>query len=253
MSSETVIPDRQLVKSGQGLESTAYEGMAKAEVLTKTVVTRGPHAQRTATMRQKLLEAAVDCLHTVGYAATTTQLVVETAQVSRGAFLHHFPTKVDLMLAVAEYAATYQNKYIADRIMDYGEGMDRYLALTETSWEVMRQPPAQALLEIMIAARSDPTLAERLPPVVTAFEAQQRKDVWRMARSLGIKDRRLVEVMSRLHTAAMRGIAIDLIWSGDSGKADESMSLLKYYKRRITGELMTTPPDILPPLKDGPA
>jgi len=207
--------------------------------------TRGPHAQRTATMRQRLIDAAIECLHTLGYAATTTQLVMETASVSRGAVLHHFPTKVDLMLAVAQYAATFQNDYIAKRAVEFDDGMSRYLALTECTWEVMRQPPAQALLEIIIAARSDPVLAEHLPPVVASFEKEQRENVWRMARKLGIKDRRMLEIMVRLHVAAMRGMAIDLTWRGDKSNADDAINLLRHYKRRITGELLTMPPDIL--------
>lgn len=66
-------------------------------------------------MRQRLVDAAIACLHRVGYAATITQLVMEEAGVSRGAMLHHFPTKVDLIIAVAEAAAAHQNRYVRRR------------------------------------------------------------------------------------------------------------------------------------------
>jgi AcrR family transcriptional regulator len=190
-------------------------------------------------MQQRLIDAAIDCLHSLGYAATTTQKVIETADVSRGAILHHYPNKVDLMIAVAEYAAAHQNAYVDKRVREFEPGIARFLALTDATWEVMRQPPAQALLEIMLASRSDPVLAERLPPVVRALEDSQREGVWRMASSLGMRDREAVITMSRLHTAAMRGIAIELRWSGDTAAAEESMRLLKHYKRIITGEMLT--------------
>src|SRR5437016_12734331 len=67
---------------------------------------RGPNAERRAATRAKIMEAAVRCLAEFGYAATSTPLVARLAKVSRGSLLHQFPTKVDLILAVAEYAAS---------------------------------------------------------------------------------------------------------------------------------------------------
>jgi len=201
-------------------------------------VVRGPNADRSASMQQRLIDAAITCLHTLGYASTTTQKIIDTAEVSRGAILHHYPNKVDLILAAAEYSATFQNDYVARRVQDFEPGMARYMALTTATWEVIRQPPAQALLEIIMASRSDPVLAERLPPVIAKFEADQRAGVWRMASKLGIRNRAKLTTMSRLHVAAMRGIAIELRWSGDEKAAGESMRLLNHYKEQITSELL---------------
>src|SRR5437868_2649040 len=56
-----------------------------------------------AAMRQKLLDAAVECLIELGVAGTTTLAVQRRAGTSRGALLHHFPTHADLLAAsVAE-------------------------------------------------------------------------------------------------------------------------------------------------------
>jgi uncharacterized protein (TIGR03084 family) len=54
-------------------------------------------------MRQRLLDATVECLVERGFAGTSTTLVSERAGVSRGAQLHHFPTKNDLVLAAVEH------------------------------------------------------------------------------------------------------------------------------------------------------
>lgn len=202
---------------------------------------RGPHAERTAAMRQRLIDAAIACLFELGYAATTTQVVTDRAGVSRGAILHHFPTKVDLMVAVAEYAADYQNRSVREQLADVEPGMPLYLALTEATWQVILQPPATALLEVMMATRADAALAERLPAVVADFEAQQREDVWRLARRLGIVDRDRVNAMIRLHRAAMRGLAIELNFAHNREAVEDSMRLLEHYKRLLTGELVTAP------------
>ena len=54
-------------------------------------------------MRQRLLDATVECLVERGWSGTSTTLVSERAGVSRGAQLHHFPTKNDLVVAAVEH------------------------------------------------------------------------------------------------------------------------------------------------------
>jgi AcrR family transcriptional regulator len=200
---------------------------------------RGPHAERSASMRQRLIDAGIACLRRVGYAATTIQLVMEEAGVSRGAMLHHFPTRVDLIIAVAEAAAAHQDRYVRRRLAAVAPGIDRYLAITEATWEVMCEPPALALIEIIIASRSDPALGARFPAIAQALEAGQREGVWEMARELGIRDQDAVERMVRVHRAAMRGLAIEMMFTGDRTSAEDGMALLEWYKRHLTGDLLT--------------
>ena len=66
-------------------------------------VARTPNVARTAATRAKLLKATIDCLYELGYHQTSTVVVTERAKVSRGAMLHHFPTKADLMMAASEH------------------------------------------------------------------------------------------------------------------------------------------------------
>lgn len=210
-----------------------------APSLSTTSKTRGAHAERSAQMRQRLIEAAVTCLRRVGYAATTTQLVMEEAGVSRGAMLHHFPTKVDLIIAVGEAAALHQNRYVRHRLTEAAPGMERYLLLTRATWEAMCEPPALALIEIMMASRSDAVLGERFPPIAEKLEAEQRDGVWELARDLGVRDRDTIDHMVRLHLGAMRGLAIELMFNRDHAAAEASIRLLEDYTRKLTGELLT--------------
>jgi AcrR family transcriptional regulator len=207
----------------------------------KEPVARGPHAERSAAMRKRLISAAIECLGNLGYGATTLQVVTDAAGVSRGAVLHHFPTKVDLMIAVAEYAAGKQNRHVAKLLADTKPGMDRYLAITMATWDAMTQPWATALLEILMGSRSDKELGARLPPVVNSLEKYQREGVWEQAQSVGIVDKPTIEAMEHLHKAAMRGLALDLMFSKDTKRANAAMKLLVRYKRELTGTLVTTP------------
>lgn len=205
----------------------------------RTSLRRGAHADRSAQMRKRLVDAAIACLCRVGYAATTTQAVMDEAGVSRGAMLHHFPTRIDLILAVAEAAAQHQDESVRVALGGIPAGIDRYLALTNATWDAICQPPALAMIEIMVASRSDPHLGARFPQIAQALEARQRLGVWEMAQWLGIQDRDAVERMVHLHLAAMRGLAIDMMFSGDRTPAQASIELLDQYTRELTGALLT--------------
>ena len=64
-------------------------------------------------MRARLLEATVELLVEKGYAGTSTTLVSERAGVSRGAQLHHFPTKQDLVVAAVEHVTEVRGAELA--------------------------------------------------------------------------------------------------------------------------------------------
>lgn len=52
---------------------------------------------RSAETRLKLLNATIDCIEEMGYRETTVARVTSKAGVSVGAYMHHFPTKDQLM------------------------------------------------------------------------------------------------------------------------------------------------------------
>jgi len=61
--------------------------------------------QRREETRRALLDAAVESLIEVGFARTTTLEVQRRADVSRGALLHHFPSKAELLVAAVDHLA----------------------------------------------------------------------------------------------------------------------------------------------------
>src|SRR4051812_37931807 len=69
--------------------------------------TRAPRTQqqRREETRRALLDAAVQSLIEVGFARTTTLEVQRRADVSRGALLHHFPSKAELLVAAVDHLA----------------------------------------------------------------------------------------------------------------------------------------------------
>jgi len=126
---------------------------------------RRTNAERTAETRGKLLDAAVATLVELGYAGTSTNEVAKRAGVSRGAMLHHFPAKQDLMVAAVEHAVERHTDEVLAIVAAVPEGPDRVDVNIDLLWSIMRGPTFAAPLELMAAARTDPELR----PVVAAF------------------------------------------------------------------------------------
>ncbi|MFZ3006159.1 MAG: helix-turn-helix domain-containing protein [Phenylobacterium sp.] len=206
----------------------------KADIVPEA---RRSQAERTASMRARLIDAAVDCLNRLGYSATTLSTIAEAAGVSRGGMLHQFPSKVDLMLAVVAYASgADERSHQPPALNDDDDKLAYFMSRTETTWTVLIQEPAMAKLEIMMAARSDKVLAAKLPDMFNTIEQNRRLRMWELAQEIGIEDRDAIEAMVGLHMAAMRGLAMELLVTGDRAQVERSFALLKAYKETlITG------------------
>jgi AcrR family transcriptional regulator len=201
-----------------------------------------------------LIEAAIYCLRSYGYSATSTSLVAEVAELSRGAMLHQFGTKVDLMLAVAKHVVEEQNQFFADALRDYRKGHDRFAGLTDVTWEALSQPSAIALLEIMMASRSDAELAEKFPNLAAHLADLQREGAWQVASQAGITDRAAVDAMGALHRAAMQGLSVLLMFSPDPKSLDPALNLLRWYKEQLAQYLIAndSQPGYVSPVLSGP-
>jgi TetR/AcrR family transcriptional repressor of nem operon len=69
---------------------------------------------RESTARQKLIEAALALIRAKGYAATTVDELCVRAGVTKGAFFHHFASKEELAVAVANYWSETTGALFAD-------------------------------------------------------------------------------------------------------------------------------------------
>lgn len=115
-------------------------------------------------MRLRLLEATVDCLVELGWAGTTTTVVSQRAGVSRGAQLHHFPSKQDLVVAAVDHLTQLRREDMArsaEQLSDEG----RVRAVLELLAAQFTSPVFFAALELWVAARTDAELQKLVGPL----------------------------------------------------------------------------------------
>lgn len=127
----------------------------------RAALTRKEQRART---REALLDATVRCLVTHGYAGTTTQRIQDEAGVSRGALLHHFASKSELLVAAIHHIADRRLVDFTDLVADLDDGPGALEQLVAAIRSVMTGPPFQAALELWAASRTDDRLHEALLP-----------------------------------------------------------------------------------------
>ena len=169
---------------------------------------RRSQQERRTTTRLALLDAAAACLVDHGVAGTTTTLVVERAGVSQGALFKHFATKQDLLTATAQHLYEQLVARYLERFATLAAGADRSHRLDgaiRLLWEMFASPELAAALDLTNASRTDPELATRLDPVITAHAARVRSAA--------------VEILPELTTHRDFPVTFDLILETMTGMA----------------------------------
>jgi len=123
---------------------------------------RRTQEQRSADMRNRLLDATIDCLVEYGFAGTTTPRVAEMAGVTRGAQVHHYPSKTDLVIAAIRHLAAKRAEAAIAEIGQLESIADPAAKLLELLWDLHNGPIFIATVELWVAGRTDPTLAREM-------------------------------------------------------------------------------------------
>ena len=114
-------------------------------------------------MRQRLLAATLQSLAEDGYAGTTLSSVVRRAGVSRGAQVHHYPSKQALILDAAEDLLRRTYKTLGPLLLGIADENNRLDGLIAAAWDALFSIPLyRAYLELLIASQRDPLLADAL-------------------------------------------------------------------------------------------
>ncbi len=114
--------------------------------------------ERSAETRRRLLDATVACLCERGYAGTTTTEIASRAGVSRGAQMHHFPKKDDLVVSALEHVFELRLSELSAAVTNPPSGSreHRVAVLIDAIWPLFKGPTFYAWLELVVAGRTDP-------------------------------------------------------------------------------------------------
>ena len=198
--------------------------------MATTAAARRTQAERRASMRARLLDATIDCLSRLGYSRTTTTEVAERAGVSRGAQLHHFPTKAELVTNAVERLFERRHAEFVRAMAGLPAGADRPAAAIDLLWSTVSGPPFHAWLELAVAARTDPELA----PSVRALTRRFVEAIERTLPELfppPTTPNPLQEIAPMCVVALMDGLALQRLHVADEAHVERALSALKNLAR----------------------
>lgn len=176
---------------------------------------RQTQEERSRRMRTRLLEATLDCIQTLGYARASTTEIAKRAGVSRGAQVHHFPTKLDLVSAAAEYLMRDTLVRTKAAIESHTDPDKRLEAMLEVMWrDIFRGRMFSVTLELMLAARTDSDLHQMLLPLVERWN-QLSNEGWRKYFTQSPQSQVQAETILNITVGLYRGLSMEMAYRRD--------------------------------------
>ncbi|MEM9302350.1 MAG: TetR/AcrR family transcriptional regulator [Pseudomonadota bacterium] len=192
----------------------------------------GWQAQKSAATRDQILNAAVRCIVDLGYSNTTTMRIAERAGLSRGATLHHFPSKMDIIRAAVDFLHQKRLKAFERSVKTLPQDEDRIKLAVEAYWAHVTHPLFVAFFELSVAARTDKELADILTPAQKAFDeewyntAQKVFPEWQA-------DREAFDLALNLCQQLMEGMAIGFLTHAREGRDEPLLAFLEDTLHRL--------------------
>lgn len=181
-------------------------------------------AERTALTTERLLDATIKTLIERGYRGTSTVEVCKRAGVSRGAQLHHYPTKQALVSAAVDHLLSQRVTDLTERLARAPQGLLDLEDAASFLWKVYTGETFYAWLEIVVAARTD----EELRVLVAELDARLVSRAQELVQTFlltWVTEREEVAAMTRLILAIFDGLATHRILTGDDVLAKRALRM----------------------------
>ena len=189
----------------------------------------GWQARKSAATRRQIVEATLRCFSKLGYFRTTTPAIAEESGLSRGAMLHHFPTRLDVVRAAVEHLQAKRLKAFRAAVEGLPPGENRAYAALRAHWDQLRHPLYGVFIELQVAARTDPELADILAPAEAAFARELRETAREVVPEWNQAGPEF-EIGYELVTCSLRGMALKLFAPGG---AEPSEDFFRYLEKQI--------------------
>ena len=184
--------------------------------------------ERSAETRQRLIDATIQCLYERGYASITTAEIAARAGVSKGAQLHHFPSKEKLVIAALEHL--FELRVTASRdpetIKRLPKDLRRRLAaVIDTLVPVYADKVFYAWLELVVASRTDLAMREAVKMASERF-SDRILEIWRELFGSPEDDPERFRLLSDFINGQFAAMAMGRILLGGGGEDPEEFSAL---------------------------
>lgn len=175
---------------------------------------RRTQAERTAETRLRILKAAANLIRRRGYARFRTAEVATEAGVSRGAQLHHFPTKDSLVVATLEYVFEQAQILSRRRAAAVNRPRDLIEAIIEDAKEFFFSEHFMVAIDIVLSTSTDQAVRKKILDI----SRKARRPVeaaWGEALAASNVPPAVAADVVALTLGVVRGMALRTLWDND--------------------------------------
>lgn len=215
-----------------------FRGIKTPMATVHPLARRRSQEERSRATQALLLDATVACLEEAGYARTSAVEVARRAGVSRGAQLHHFPTKAALVAEAVRFLFERRHAEFLEAFRRLDPATPRLDAAIDLLWSMMRGPTFDAWLEMVVAARTDPELAHEVHALSRDFIATVDETFGVLFPSADDSND-FVALAPRFAFSFLEGMALTRLATGDEGAAEFGTDALKQLARLVLPKTMT--------------
>jgi AcrR family transcriptional regulator len=190
--------------------------------------------------RHAILDAAIRCFYEFGYNNTTTEKIAKEAGVSRGAMLHHFPSRAQLIKASVrrlneQRIELYRRE---ESVIQEGAEHSRVEEGIDAYWNQLNTPAFVVFHELQVAARTDKELREVLIPAIEEFDRLALEATRELFPDLAMSEE--FRRANSLSMYLLEGLAANRFTRDPGPVADELLEWLKQELRRSFQDVLTS-------------
>ena len=131
--------------------------------------------RKSSDTRRRIMESAVHCLASFGYAGVNAASVAEHTGLTRPAMLYHFPTRLALIEAAIHYVTRQRIDAFENAVVHVAARRESLEHAVVMAWQQNDGPLYQAYCELANAARTDPDLHAIFGPAMIAYDRARRE------------------------------------------------------------------------------
>jgi AcrR family transcriptional regulator len=188
------------------------------------VARRRTQAERSEETRTRILKAAANLIRKRGYARFRTAEVAEEAGLSRGAQLHHFPTKDSLVVATLEYVFEQAQVLSRRRASAVNRPRDLIEAVIEDAREFFFSEHFMVAIDIVLSTSTDQSVRKQILDI-SRKARRPVETAWTGALAASGVPGQLASDIVALTLSLVRGMALRTLWDNDPKWFDELFSL----------------------------
>lgn len=187
-------------------------------------VRRRTQAERSEETRTRILKAAANLIRKRGYARFRTAEVAKEAGLSRGAQLHHFPTKDSLVVATLEHVFEQAQVQSRRRAAAVNRPRDLIEAVIEDAREFFFSEHFMVAIDIVLSTSTDQSVRKQILDI-SRKARRPVETAWTEALAANGVSSQLASDIVALTLSLVRGMALRTLWDNDPKWFDELFSL----------------------------